>query len=48
MKANLLIAPATPLTSESHLFRQDVDLYMLNAAIKYGTVYRDHIDVQRF
>lgn len=48
LKANLLIAPATPLTSESHLFRQDVDLYMLNAAIQYGTVYRDHIDVRDF
>jgi FADH2 O2-dependent halogenase len=45
-QSNLLIAPSTPLTTESHLFRQDVDLYMLNVAIRYGTVYRDHVDVQ--
>ncbi len=48
LKSNLLIAPATPLTSESHLFRQDVDLYMLNAARRYGAVYRDHVDVTDF
>ncbi len=47
-KSNLLIAPSTPLTNESHLFRQDVDLYMLNAAIRYGAVYRDHTDVAEF
>lgn len=47
-RANLLIAPTTPLTSEAHLFRQDVDLYMLNVAIGYGAVYRDHVDVRDF
>ncbi|HSK78370.1 MAG TPA: tryptophan 7-halogenase [Thermoanaerobaculia bacterium] len=47
-KSSLLIAPSTPLTSESHLFRQDVDLYMLNAAIRYGAVYRDKTDVREF
>lgn len=47
-KSSLLIAPSTPLTSESHLFRQDIDLYMLNAAIRYGAVYRDRTDVREF
>ncbi len=47
-QSNLLIAPSTPLTTESHLFRQDVDLYMLNVAIRYGAVYRDHVDVKEF
>jgi FADH2 O2-dependent halogenase len=47
-QSNLLIAPSTPLTSESHLFRQDIDLYMLNVAMRYGTVYRDHVDVREF
>ncbi|MBW8877345.1 MAG: NAD(P)/FAD-dependent oxidoreductase [Acidobacteria bacterium] len=45
-KAHLLVPPATPLVSESHLFRQEVDLYMVNAAVKYGAVYRDKTDVQ--
>ncbi len=48
LNSNLLIAPATPLTSESHLFRQDTDLYMLNVAKGYGAVYRDRIDVTDF
>ena len=45
-QSNLLIAPATPLTRESHLFRQDVDLYMLNVARRYGAVYRERVDVR--
>jgi tetracycline 7-halogenase / FADH2 O2-dependent halogenase len=48
LRSNLLIAPSTPLTAESHLFRQDVDLYMLNAAVRYGAVYRDRVDVRDF
>jgi FADH2 O2-dependent halogenase len=44
-KAHLLVPPATPLFSESHLYRQDVDLYMVNAAIRHGAVYRERIDV---
>lgn len=44
-KSHLLVPPATPLFSESHLFRQDVDLYMVNAAIRHGAVYRDKIDI---
>jgi tetracycline 7-halogenase / FADH2 O2-dependent halogenase len=47
-QSNLLIAPQTPLTSESHLFRQDIDLYMLTVAEHYGAVYRDHVDVADF
>jgi tetracycline 7-halogenase / FADH2 O2-dependent halogenase len=47
-KAHLLIPPATPLVSESHLFRQDIDHYIVKAAIKYGVVYRDRTDVQDF
>ena len=48
LKSNLLIAPSTPLTSESHLFRQDIDLYMLNVAVRYGAVYRDRVDIREF
>jgi tetracycline 7-halogenase / FADH2 O2-dependent halogenase len=48
LQSNLLIAPSTPLTTESHLFRQDIDLYLLNTAIRYGAVYRDHVDVREF
>ncbi|RPH56955.1 FAD-dependent oxidoreductase, partial [bacterium] len=47
-KGHLLVPPATPLVSESHLYRQEIDLYMLNAALRYGTVYRDKTDVQEF
>jgi FADH2 O2-dependent halogenase len=45
-QSNLLVPPATPLVSESHLFRQEVDLYMVNAAIKYGVDYRDRTEVK--
>ena len=47
-KSHLLVPPATPLVSESHLFRQDVDLYMLNTALRYGAVYHDKTDVTDF
>lgn len=47
-KGHLLVPPATPLVSESHIYRQEVDLYMLNTAIQYGVVYKDKIDVQDF
>jgi tetracycline 7-halogenase / FADH2 O2-dependent halogenase len=47
-KAHLLVPPATPLVSESHLFRQDIDHYLVKAAIKYGVVYRDRTDVVDF
>jgi FADH2 O2-dependent halogenase len=48
LKSNLLIAPSTPLTSESHLFRQDIDLYMLKTAQRYGAAYRERVDVRDF
>lgn len=47
-KAHLLIPPATPLVSESHLFREDIDHYLLKAAIKYGADYREKTEVQDF
>jgi FADH2 O2-dependent halogenase len=47
-KAHLLIPPATPLVSESHLFREDIDHYLVKAAIRHGAVYRDRTDVQDF
>ena len=46
-ESHQLISPALSLISESHLFRQDVDLYMLNVAISYGVVYRDLTEVQQ-
>jgi len=45
-QSHLLVPPATPLVSESHLFRQDIDHYLCKAAIKYGADYRDKTDVQ--
>ncbi|HXO20226.1 MAG TPA: hypothetical protein VOA87_09940 [Thermoanaerobaculia bacterium] len=45
-KSHLLVPPATPLCAESHLFRQEVDLYMLQAAIAHGAVYREGVDVR--
>ena len=47
-KSHLLVPPATPLVSESHLFRQDIDLYMVNAAVRYGADSRDRTDVVDF
>ena len=46
-ESHKLISPAFSHISESHLFRQDVDLYMLNVAISYGAVYRDLTEVQQ-
>ena len=46
-ESHKLISPAFSFISESHLFRQDVDLYMLNVAISYGAVYRDLTEVQQ-
>jgi FADH2 O2-dependent halogenase len=36
-----LIAPEIPFASESHYFREDIDLYMLDTARRYGITYRD-------
>lgn len=47
-QAHLLIPPATPLVSESHLFREDIDHYLVKAAIRYGVDYRDRTDVVDF
>ena len=47
-KGHLLVPPATPLTAESHLFRQEVDLYMLRVAQSYGAHYRERLDVRGF
>jgi tetracycline 7-halogenase / FADH2 O2-dependent halogenase len=45
-EGHLLVPPATPLTAESHLFREEVDLYMLRTATAYGAVYRERLDVE--
>ncbi|WP_434416783.1 NAD(P)/FAD-dependent oxidoreductase [Nannocystis pusilla] len=47
-KGHLLVPPPTPLASESHLFRADIDHYVVKAAIKYGTDYRERTDVVDF
>lgn len=47
-KGHLLVPPPTPLASESHLFRSDIDHYVVKAAIKYGTDYRERTDVVDF
>lgn len=45
-QGHLLVPPATPVVSESHIYRQDVDLYMLNAALGHGVTYRDRTEVR--
>lgn len=47
-QAHQLIPPQVPLFSESHLFREDVDLYMLEAAKGYGVTYRDRTEMVGF
>ncbi|MCC5602127.1 NAD(P)/FAD-dependent oxidoreductase [Nostoc favosum] len=41
-----LISPDFSFTSESHLYRPDVDHYMVKVAQSYGAVYRELTDVQ--
>ncbi|MDZ8225137.1 MULTISPECIES: NAD(P)/FAD-dependent oxidoreductase [unclassified Nostoc] len=45
-EAHQLISPSSSLISESHLFRPDVDHYMLKVAINYGVEYHDLTEVQ--
>jgi FADH2 O2-dependent halogenase len=45
-EAHQLISPSTSLISESHLFRPDVDHYMVKVAQSYGAVYQESTDVQ--
>jgi tetracycline 7-halogenase / FADH2 O2-dependent halogenase len=44
-ESNRLIPPVLKLLSESHLYREDVDLYLLNTAIKYGADYLEKCDI---
>lgn len=44
-QAHLLIPPPTPLASESHLLRADVDHYLVRAAIRHGVTYRERTEV---
>jgi tetracycline 7-halogenase / FADH2 O2-dependent halogenase len=44
-EAHAIVAPALSFISESHLFRPDVDHYMVKTAINYGVVYRDLSEV---
>lgn len=44
-KSHLLVPPATPLFSESHLFRAEIDESMVHAAVRHGAVYRERIDI---
>ena len=46
-QSHKLISPALSLISESHLFRPDVDQYMVNVAISYGVVYQDLTEVEQ-
>lgn len=46
MDSHQLVPPETPLFAESHLFRADVDHYMLRVAQKHGVQYRDHCRVR--
>lgn len=41
-----LVPPETPLFAESHLFREEVDHYLLRVAQRYGVAYREHSPVE--
>lgn len=45
-EAHQLIPPALPFYSESHYFRQEVDLYMLHTALQCGVAYWDQVEVE--
>ncbi len=40
-EAHLFVAARLPLGDPPHLFRQDVDLFMVQTATRYGAVYHD-------
>ncbi|MCA9938249.1 MAG: FAD-dependent oxidoreductase [Anaerolineales bacterium] len=44
-ESNKIIPPIVHFISDSHLYRQDVDHYMVKAAQKYGAAYRDRVTV---
>lgn len=44
-ESNKLVPPLIHFTSDSHLYRQDVDHYMAKTAQKYGAHYRDRVVV---
>lgn len=46
MNSHQLVPPETPLFAESHLFREEVDHYMVRVAQKYGVQYRDRCRVR--
>lgn len=43
---HLMVPPITPLTSESHLFREEIDAYLVKVAIDYGADYRERTQVE--
>lgn len=45
-EANLLIGPVAPHMRESQFYRQDIDMYLMNAARKYGADYRDNTTIE--
>ncbi len=45
-ESHLLVPPRVPHFAESHLFRQDTDAYMLNAAVAYGATSREGVVVE--
>lgn len=44
-ESNRLVPPVLKLLSESHLYREDTDLFLLNTAIKYGADYIEQFDI---
>ncbi|MCB0707045.1 MAG: hypothetical protein KDC34_17135 [Saprospiraceae bacterium] len=44
-ESNRLIPPILKLLNEAHLYREDIDLYLLNTAIKYGADYLEKCEV---
>lgn len=47
-ESHMLIQPEVAFADEVHYFRQDIDMRLLQTAIKYGCAYRDHTQVKRF
>jgi FADH2 O2-dependent halogenase len=46
--AHQLVPPNFPFFSESHLYREEVDLYMLQAAQRYGVTYMERTEMTDF
>ena len=43
-ESHQLLAPELPFISESHFYREDIDLYMVKVAQQYGAVLKENTE----